>query len=157
VPLLEKQPQRDGYRGQIMIVSSAAGRRGLPFFGAYAATKFAQLAISEALRVELKPAGIAVTSVHPVGTNTEFFDVAEKSTGVRRPMTDQKTRQTADTVARKMIKAVERPTTELWPLRASRWGLSFSTLFPGLTDHFMTKYYWQIVEFNRREQASKSQ
>ena len=45
VPIMKSQDRRDGYRGQIMIVSSAAARRGLPFFGAYSATKFAQLGI----------------------------------------------------------------------------------------------------------------
>jgi NAD(P)-dependent dehydrogenase (short-subunit alcohol dehydrogenase family) len=67
VPIMRKQEPRDGYRGQIMIVSSAAARRGLPFFGIYSATKAAQLSIAEALRVELKPDQVAVTSVHPIG------------------------------------------------------------------------------------------
>src|SRR5688572_28868394 len=116
IPIMRRQALRDGWRGQIMIVSSAAARRGLPFFGPYAATKAAQLSIAEALRVELKPDRIAVTSVHPVGTNTEFFDVAEKQSGMRRPVADTKIRQTASTVARKMIRAMERPRAELWPL-----------------------------------------
>src|SRR4051794_38242177 len=137
VPLMQNQPPRDGFRGQIMIVSSAAARRGLPFFGPYAATKFAQLALAEALRVELKTASIAVTSVHPIGTNTEFFDVAEKQTGIGRPMTDKGRRQTASTVARKMIRGIERPTTEVWPMRPARWGLGFATMFPGIVDYFM--------------------
>src|SRR6185437_2394473 len=107
VPIMRKQDLRDGWRGQIMIVSSAAAKRGLPFFGPYSATKAAQLSIAEALRVELKADRIAVTSVHPVGTNTEFFDTAEKQTGLRRPTTDTKVRQSAATVARKMARAIE--------------------------------------------------
>ena len=61
VPAMLKQDLRDGIRGQIMIVSSAAARRGVPFLGPYAATKAAQLALAEAMRVELKPRRIAVT------------------------------------------------------------------------------------------------
>ena len=53
-----------------MIVSSAVARRGLPFFGAYSATKAAQLSLAEAMRVEARPRQIAVTSVHPIGTDT---------------------------------------------------------------------------------------
>src|SRR5450755_3722307 len=95
VPIMLQQPERDGYRGQIMIVSSAVARRGLPFFGAYSATKAAQLSISEALRVELKPSGIAVTSVHPVGTETEFFDVAgQRGNGAVPPPVKGEVRQT---------------------------------------------------------------
>ena len=51
-------------------MSRPEARRGLPFFGPYAATKAAQLSLAEALRVELKPDRIAVTSVHPVGTTS---------------------------------------------------------------------------------------
>jgi short-subunit dehydrogenase len=78
IPIMLQQPEQDGWRGQIMIVSSAVARRGIPFFGAYSATKAAQLSIAESLRVELHPSRIAVTSVHPVGTETEFFETAGK-------------------------------------------------------------------------------
>ncbi|MEO6437195.1 MAG: SDR family NAD(P)-dependent oxidoreductase, partial [Tepidisphaeraceae bacterium] len=52
VPHMMKQDFRlgDKVRGQIMIVSSAAARRGVPYLGPYAATKAAQLSIAEALR-----------------------------------------------------------------------------------------------------------
>jgi short-subunit dehydrogenase len=149
VPMMKRQPLRDDWRGQIMIVSSAAARRGLPYFGPYAATKAAQLSIAEALRVELRPDRIAVTSVHPVGTNTEFFEVAEKQSGMRRPVADTKIRQTASTVARKMIRGIEHPRPELWPLRAARWALGLQTLMPGLVDRLMSKYHRQIEEVNR--------
>jgi short-subunit dehydrogenase len=151
IPLMRSQPLDErGGRGQIMIVSSAAARRGLPFFGPYAATKSAQLALAEALRVELKPSGIAVTSVHPIGTNTEFFHVAEARTGVRRPMSDHKIRQSADTVARTMIKAIERPAAEVWPMRPARWAVDAGTFVPRIVDHFMARYYRHIVEVNQR-------
>jgi NADP-dependent 3-hydroxy acid dehydrogenase YdfG len=149
LPIMKRQPLRDDWRGQIMIVSSAAARRGLPYFGPYAATKAAQLSIAEALRVELKRDRIAVTSVHPVGTNTEFFEVAEKQSGMRRPVADTKVRQTASTVARKMMYAIERPRTELWPLRAARWVLGTGAMMPGLVDRMMAKYHRQIEDMNR--------
>jgi 3-oxoacyl-[acyl-carrier protein] reductase len=152
VPIMKKQEVRDGYRGQIMIVSSAAGRRGLPFFGIYSATKFAQLGISEALRVELKPEQIAVTSVHPIGTETEFFDVAQQRGGLKMPPPGKgEVRQSASTVARKMMRAIEKPRPELWPMRPARWALSFSTLFPGLTDRVMAKYRGDFDVTNPKE------
>jgi NAD(P)-dependent dehydrogenase (short-subunit alcohol dehydrogenase family) len=76
LPHMMRQEQRDGWRGQIMIVSSVVGRRGMPFIGMYSATKAAQFALSDALRVELRPQRIAVTSVHPTQTATEFGKVA---------------------------------------------------------------------------------
>ncbi len=141
LPILSQQSERDGYRGQIMIVSSAVARRGLPFFGAYSATKAAQLSIAEALRVEISPQNIAVTSVHPVGTETEFFDLAGKY-GNREvpPPVKGEIRQTAGTVARKMTDAIRSPRPEVWPLRSSRFGLSFATLAPGLVDRALKNY-----------------
>lgn len=141
VPVLLKQDERDGYRGQIMIVSSAVARRGLPYFGAYSATKAAQLSISEALRVELKPAKIAVTSVHPVGTETEFFDIAGKNgdTTVPPPAKGE-IRQTAEVVAKKITAAIMRPRPEVWPLPAARFGVSMATFVPGMVDRALKDY-----------------
>src|SRR5688572_12362395 len=84
-PAMLKQDHRDGLRGQIMIVSSSAARRGVPFIGVYAATKSAQLQLAEALRVELRDRGIAVTSVHPIMTKTEFGAAAEAQSDIKLP------------------------------------------------------------------------
>lgn len=147
VPVMRDQQERNGWRGQIMIVSSAAARRGLPYFGPYAATKAAQLSISEALRVELMPFKIAVTSVHPVGTNTDFFDTAQQLGTMQMNAPGKgEIRQTPATVARKMINGMEKPTQEIWPMRASRWMLSFSTLTPKWTDRVMNKYRGEMKE-----------
>ena len=147
VPVMERQEPRDGWRGQIVIVSSAAARRGLPFFGAYSATKFAQLGLSESLRVELKPVQIAVTSVHPVGTETEFFKVAEQQGGLKVPPPGTgEVRQSASSVAKKTIKAIRRPRPEVWPLAPARFLLRFATLFPSLGDRIMSKYRGEFDE-----------
>src|SRR5581483_3387516 len=52
-------------RGRIVNVGSIAGRSALPFLGAYAASKHALEAITDALRVELQPFGIHVAIVEP--------------------------------------------------------------------------------------------
>jgi short-subunit dehydrogenase len=145
VPLMRSQEPRDGYRGQIMVVSSAAARRALPYFGAYSATKYAQLALSEALRVELQPAQIAVTSVHPIGTDTEFFSVAERGTGIKMPPRKRgEVRQSAETVARKMIAAIRKPKPEVWPMQPARFGLAIASLMPRVVDKIMSKYRGEL-------------
>jgi NAD(P)-dependent dehydrogenase (short-subunit alcohol dehydrogenase family) len=58
-------PNLRAARGRIVNVGSIAGRSSLPFLGAYAASKHALEAVTDALRVELKPFGIAVTVVEP--------------------------------------------------------------------------------------------
>lgn len=45
----------------------------------YSATKFAVLGFSNALRLELKPLGVAVTTVNPGPIETNFFDKADPS------------------------------------------------------------------------------
>jgi short-subunit dehydrogenase len=52
-------------RGRIVAVSSLAGLIGVPGRTAYSATKFAMGGFFEALRAELKPAGVSVTTAYP--------------------------------------------------------------------------------------------
>src|SRR5580765_5230788 len=67
--------------GHIIIVSSIVGKRGVPYMGAYSATKFAQVGLAECLRSEVVGTGIHVSVVYPVSTETEFFDVMSRETG----------------------------------------------------------------------------
>jgi short-subunit dehydrogenase len=146
MPHLLKQDVRDNYRGQVMIVSSAAARRSPPYLGVYGATKAAQLSIAEAMRVELRPAKIAVTSVHPIMTTTEFGQVAEAAGDVKLPRSGVS--QTVEQVADAMVRAIERPRAEVWPHRMSRVGLGVATLVPGLVDRAMNRYRRRVVAVN---------
>jgi short-subunit dehydrogenase len=58
-------PHLKATRGQVVAVSSLAGLVGVPGRTAYSATKFAMTGFFEALRTELKPAGVAVTTAYP--------------------------------------------------------------------------------------------
>lgn len=63
---------------RIVNVSSINGRLAQPIIGGYSATKFAMEAISDALRRELRPWGIAVTVVQPGAVATPIFDTARQ-------------------------------------------------------------------------------
>jgi short-subunit dehydrogenase len=58
-------PHLKASRGQIVAVSSLAGLVGVPGRTAYSATKFAMTGFFEALRAELKGAGVSVTTAYP--------------------------------------------------------------------------------------------
>jgi NAD(P)-dependent dehydrogenase (short-subunit alcohol dehydrogenase family) len=58
--------------GQIIWIGSLAGRISLPFQAHYSATKSAVAAVSDALRMELRPFGVRVTSVEPGDFATNF-------------------------------------------------------------------------------------
>ena len=55
-------------RGHVIIVSSIVGKRGVPYMGAYSATKFAQVGLAECLRAEVAGSDIHVSVVYPVST-----------------------------------------------------------------------------------------
>lgn len=60
-------------RGRIVTVGSISGRSALPFLGAYAMSKFALEAMTDALRVELRPWGIHVAIVEPGTIKTPMW------------------------------------------------------------------------------------
>jgi short-subunit dehydrogenase len=57
-------------RGQIAALSSMASYRGLPHMGGYCASKAGLNSLFDALRVELRPHGIAVTTICPAWVRT---------------------------------------------------------------------------------------
>lgn len=60
-------------QGRIVMMGSVGGINVLPFAGAYSASKFALEAISDALRMELKPWGIEVSVVQPGSIATPIW------------------------------------------------------------------------------------
>lgn len=125
VPQLRKTP---GGLSHVLICSSVVSEVSPAMHGFYAATKAAQDAIAGALRGELAVEGIHVTSVHPVGTRTEFFNTPARKMGKLPPFS-----QSADHVARKIVGALRRPRAEVWPLPAARLAMGLATAMPGLT------------------------
>jgi NAD(P)-dependent dehydrogenase (short-subunit alcohol dehydrogenase family) len=65
-------PQLKAARGRIVAVSSLAGLVGVPGRTAYSASKFAMTGFFEALRAELKGAGVSVTIAYPGVVDTRI-------------------------------------------------------------------------------------
>lgn len=62
--------------GNIINVSSSAGKRGFEGGTAYCASKFALSGMTECWRAELRPHNIRVMQINPSEVQTEFFDKA---------------------------------------------------------------------------------
>jgi len=116
--------------GHIINISSMAGRRGVPYRAAYCATKFALGGLSETLRVELTGTGIMVSLVYPIGTLTEFHE-AEPQKIPWRPVGPM---QTAERVARAILRCVRRPCPEVYPYWPARILAALSVVAPRLVD-----------------------
>lgn len=69
----------DYEKGQIINVASLAGKVSTPNYAVYGATKGAIISFSNALRMELKPFNIQVTTVNFGPVNTPFFDQIERN------------------------------------------------------------------------------
>jgi NAD(P)-dependent dehydrogenase (short-subunit alcohol dehydrogenase family) len=63
--------------GTIVMIGSIGGKISYPFGGAYCASKFALEAISDALRLEVRPFGIRVVMIEPGPIHTRFAETAE--------------------------------------------------------------------------------
>jgi short-subunit dehydrogenase len=126
-------------RGHLIVVSSIVGKRGVPYMGAYAATKFAQVGLAECLRAELAGSNIHVTVVYPVSTETEFFDVMQRETGSE--VTEARgPRQGAEQVADAIAGAVARPVAEVYPFRKARALVLLNAVAPSLCDRLVKQF-----------------
>ena len=65
--------------GKIINISSTSGKMATPLSGWYAASKFALEALSDSLRLEVKPFGIDVIIIEPGGIKSEWGDIAMQS------------------------------------------------------------------------------
>lgn len=115
-----------------MNVSSLIGKRGVSLYGAYCASKFALIGLSEALRLELKHTGIAVSVICPVGTATEFFDAAKNPAG--RKLGPKPPIQTPTHVARAIIRCAKSPRPEVIVYPPARLLVLLNALSPRLGD-----------------------
>jgi short-subunit dehydrogenase len=124
--------------GHVVIISSIVGKRGVPYVGAYAATKFAQVGLAESLRAELVGSGIYVTIVYPISADSEFYEVMVRHSGyatrARGP------RQSAERVADAVARAIEHPVPEVYPYRLSKGLAVINSIAPSLCDRIVKRW-----------------
>ena len=72
-------------RGRVINMSSMNGTLALPMVGVYSASKFALEALSDTLRVELRPWQISVSLIRPGQVRTSIFDKAREHLQANSP------------------------------------------------------------------------
>ncbi len=129
--------------GHILMCSSCIGKIGVPYYGAYCATKGAQSLIGRAMRHELERSGVQVSTVHPVRTRSEFSEVAKRLGGGKERLADRTPAwmvQTAERVADATVACLRRPRAEVWTSLSTRLTFALASAFPGLADRPLRRF-----------------
>jgi NAD(P)-dependent dehydrogenase (short-subunit alcohol dehydrogenase family) len=129
-------PYLKASRGSIVAVSSLAGLVGVPGRTAYCATKFAMTGFFEALRVELKGAGVSVTTAYPgvVATRIRYrgFNAAGGRAGVSGLKEEEA--MPVEECARLIIEGMNRRRREVVMTFKGKVGRYLKLLAPGLVE-----------------------
>jgi NAD(P)-dependent dehydrogenase (short-subunit alcohol dehydrogenase family) len=130
LPLLQATPG-----ARIVNTASIAGIAALPTAAVYSATKSAILGLSRALAAELAPKGVGVTAVVPGFIDTPLVEGANGRN--RRPIQEQLVAAglklySPDTVAKAVLRAVERGAPEIAAGGQARWIRFLSLTAPWL-------------------------
>ncbi|MBC8201820.1 MAG: SDR family NAD(P)-dependent oxidoreductase [Planctomycetes bacterium] len=104
--------------GHLLLCASCLSKFATPSHGAYCASKSALEAIAKTMRIELKPNNVFVSSVHPIGTKTEFFDESAKRSGNAQSdfasQTPSWLMQPPERVANAVVECLRKPKPEVW-------------------------------------------
>lgn len=125
----------------MLICSSCLSEIGPPENGVYAATKAAQDLLAQSMRAELAGEGYSVTTVHPVGTKTEFFEQAKAGGDSFSDNTPSWLMQSPEHVAKRIVGALRKPCAEVWPMRSARLAAALTVAMPGLTAWMLRRRY----------------
>jgi short-subunit dehydrogenase len=129
-------PYLKASHGRIVAVSSLAGLVGVPGRTAYSATKFAMGGFFEALRAELKGAGVSVTVAYPGVVATRIrhrgFNAAGQQLG--ESLLKEEGAMSAEQCARLIIDGMDRRRREVVMTAKGKLGRFIKLLAPGLVE-----------------------
>ena len=119
-------------KGQIAIISSVAGYRGLPKAAAYGSTKAALINLAESLHPELAESGVTLSIVNPGFVDTPMTAVNEFPMPFLMPV---------DQAAERLLKGLERKHYEITFPRRFTWIMKLLRLLPNVV------YLWLVRRF----------
>ena len=123
-------------RGSIVAVSSLAGLIGVPGRTAYSATKFAMTGFFEALRAELKGAGVSVTTAYPgvVATRIRYRGFNAQGEEAGASGLKEEGAMSVEECARLIIAAMNARKREVVMTAKGKLGRFLKLLAPGLVE-----------------------
>jgi short-subunit dehydrogenase len=132
IPILVK-----GNQPAIVNIASMCGRRGLPAWPEYSASKFALCGLTEALRGEMARFDIDVLLIVPGLTQSDLPRHLLRNDG--RMKIDFQGGMAPHEVAAATLRALRTNRTETVLGREARWMLRINRLFPGLVDRLIAR------------------
>lgn len=124
------------HRGHILLCASCLSKFATPQHGAYCASKSALEAVAKSMRIELKKDSVYVSTVHPIGTRTEFFDRSAMLSGKEisefASQSPSWLMQPPEKVAKAVVRCLKRPRPEVWTCLPMRLISTVFTAFPRL-------------------------
>lgn len=120
--------------GHIINTASAAGFMNMPEMGPYNTVKAGIIALSETLKVELAPFNVGVTVLCPTFIDTNLFKNTTTTDEWEEELVDAlfcNAKVTADEVAEKTLRAVDRNRLYVAPQFTARWAWRLKRVNPG--------------------------
>jgi dehydrogenase/reductase SDR family protein 7B len=135
LPYMQKQKS-----GQILVISSIAGKFGFFLRSAYSAAKHALHGYYESLALEEAHNGISVTIVCPGKINTPISTNAINAEGNKHGIMDhnQETGMPVDVCVNQMLKALQKKKREALIGNKEIWAVRIKRFFPSL--------FWRIIK-----------
>ena len=130
---------KENRSGQIINIVSMAGHIATSKSSIYSASKFALIGYSNALRLELAPFDVIVTTVNPGPIATDFFDQADPTGNYLESVSAFVL--SPDYVAQKIIQSMGKKKREINLPRSLRLAKLFYQLFPSIGDFLAIKVF----------------
>jgi short-subunit dehydrogenase len=126
-----------GNQPAVINISSMCGRRGLPAWSEYCASKFAICGLTECLRAELIRFGVDMLLILPGLTRTELGSHLLRNTG--RMNIDFTGGMPPEELARRILQALERNRPETVVGREAHWLLGLNRFVPRFLDRLIAR------------------
>jgi short-subunit dehydrogenase len=134
----------DGTQPAIVNVSSMCGRRAMPGWSEYSASKFALCGLTEALRGELARFDIDILLIVPGLTSSDFSKHFLQAKGRAKIEFDKG--MPPATVAAGIVRSLRKNKTETVMGREAHWVLLMNKFFPRLTDWLLARKMKQLYK-----------
>ena len=133
----------DAKRGLMLWCSSCVSKLGIPRMAAYSSSKAMQDHFARAMRVELAGSGIYSSSIHPIGTISEFSDALKSRSGLKKRAFGRPDKglfvQTSEQVADATVACLRKPCGEVWTSLPMHMLFALGVAIPSLADYLLMR------------------